>query len=93
MDLAHEMSHAADANMGLSDSRIHGAGLGSSRNEWQAVYRENIIRGQLNIPLRISHRSSYNPNTGAVGPLQPFMLSNGTSGAAVPPTWNNWRLR
>lgn len=48
-DLAHEMFHALDANKGLLDDRSEN---GIKRSEWQAVYRENILREQLNRPLR-----------------------------------------
>ena len=48
-DLAHEMFHALDANRGLLDSRSEN---GIGRSEWQAVFRENILREQLGRPLR-----------------------------------------
>ena len=49
LDLAHEMFHGLDANRGLLDSRIH---RGLARSEWQTVFRENILRVQLNLPMR-----------------------------------------
>ena len=49
LDLAHEMFHGLDANRGLLDSRLH---RGLARSEWQTVFRENLLRSQLNLPLR-----------------------------------------
>lgn len=40
-DLAHEMFHGLDANRGLLDNRVD---QGIERSEWQAVYRENVLR-------------------------------------------------
>jgi len=49
LDLAHDMFHGLDANRGMLDNRMcHGL----ARSEWQTVYRENVLRGQLNLPLR-----------------------------------------
>ena len=48
-NLAHEMGHAYDANKGLLDKRKFN---GLERLEWQAVYWENLIRQELNKPLR-----------------------------------------
>jgi RHS repeat-associated protein len=49
VDLAHEMFHALDANRGLLDNSRE---QDLKRSEWQAVYRENILREQLGKPLR-----------------------------------------
>lgn len=52
-DLAHELFHGLDANRGLlNEDKVQG----SSKSEWQAVYRENVLRQQLNIPVRLGHR-------------------------------------
>jgi RHS repeat-associated protein len=48
-DLAHELFHALDANRGFMDNRKW---QGIKHNEWQAVYRENVLRSQLGAPLR-----------------------------------------
>jgi RHS repeat-associated protein len=47
--LGHEMAHGWDADRGLLNSTIID---GSPKSEWQAVYNENSIRGQLGLPLR-----------------------------------------
>lgn len=81
----HTATRLADANMGLLDPTDHD---GSIRSEWQAVYRENLIRGELGIPLRVSHRSTYN---GQLSPASPFMID--VNNQPVKPTWNNYKLR
>jgi RHS repeat-associated protein len=53
IDLAHELFHGLDANRGLRDSQKEN---GIPRNEWQASYRENMLRPQLNLPLRTYYR-------------------------------------
>jgi hypothetical protein len=52
INLFHELSHGADANKGLTDSR---AVDGIERSEWQASFNENIIRSQMNAPIRESY--------------------------------------
>jgi len=53
-DLAHELiGHGLDANRGTMNSEIIN---GLNRNEWQASYRENIIRNRLAVPLRTHYR-------------------------------------
>lgn len=47
--LGHEMAHASDANKGVLDFRVHD---GLAVAEWDAVYRENLIRGQVGVPAR-----------------------------------------
>ena len=77
-DLGHELSHALDANSGEMDNRIY---KGETRNEWMAVYRENLIRQQLGYPLRTHHGSFKERNL--IGILYtvkgagPCMLKNG----------------
>jgi len=51
--VAHELSHAYDANYGLMDSRaMLLSGRVILKREVRAIYHENIIRKELNIPLR-----------------------------------------
>ena len=47
--LGHEMFHGLDANRG---TMTDGTSQGLDNNEWQAVYRENVMRSQAGIPLR-----------------------------------------
>jgi len=49
LDLAHDMFHGLDANRGMLDDR---PANGIAKSEWQTVYRENILRRQLGLPLR-----------------------------------------
>jgi hypothetical protein len=80
--LGHELFHGLDANRGLLDSRTH---LGITRNEWQAVYRENMMRQQMGLPLRTDYKTRYDPNTGQYSPGGPNMLTPG--GSPILPTW------
>jgi hypothetical protein len=48
--LAHEMFHGLDANRGVMSTTQVVDGI--IRDEFQASYRENILRGQLKIPYR-----------------------------------------
>ncbi|MDR2038465.1 MAG: type III secretion system effector protein [Bacteroidales bacterium] len=61
--LIHEMGHASDSNQGLlhfgNDYTNVTTGAtyqymhnGVAKREWRAVYRENIVRDQMGIPLR-----------------------------------------
>jgi len=55
--LAHELFHGRESDKGQlfrnSDSATYSSKHRDlSKNEWRAVYYENILRGQLNIPLR-----------------------------------------
>ncbi|MBW6537599.1 MAG: hypothetical protein K0B11_21500 [Mariniphaga sp.] len=53
-DLAHELiGHGLDANRGTMNSEVIN---GLNRNEWQACYRENIIRNSLGLPMRTYYR-------------------------------------
>ena len=63
-DLAHEMFHALDANQGRMDERVE---RGISRNDWQAVYHENVLRGQMKLPLRTHHITQQTSNGKFVG--------------------------
>jgi hypothetical protein len=80
--LSHEMFHGLDANRGLLDSRPH---LGIARSEWQAVYRENMLRQQMGLPLRTYYKSQLNSNTGVEKPLPPYLLT--PSATPLLPSW------
>jgi RHS repeat-associated protein len=81
IDLAHELFHGLDANRGLLDNRKE---QGVTRSEWQAVYRENILRGQLNLPLR-THYEAYKNNVGYNIGIGPSMLNS--SNKSIRPYW------
>ncbi|MHB1922896.1 MAG: M91 family zinc metallopeptidase [Chitinophagaceae bacterium] len=68
-NLMHELSHGRDANRGLLDTRDY---MGLGRDEWQAVYKENIIRQQMGAPLREYYISQ--DNGGTITPLPPRLL-------------------
>jgi RHS repeat-associated protein len=81
--LAHEFGHASDSNKGklhytrgytnpTTGAIYSGIHNGLSKAEWTAVYRENIIRGQADIPLRTHYGVSY--STGVAAPLGPRLL-------------------
>jgi RHS repeat-associated protein len=80
-DLGHELFHGLDANRGLLDTREE---QGVSRSEWQAVYRENIFRGQSNLPLR-THYKTYKDDVGYNRGIGPSMLNS--SGSPIRPFW------
>jgi hypothetical protein len=40
---------------------------GVMRNEWQAVYRENVLRVQIGQPLRTNYIKSIDPSGAYVG--------------------------
>ena len=80
-DLAHEMFHALDANQGLMDDRNEN---GIPRKDWQAVYHENIIRGQLGLPLRTHYRKQMTSNGEFVGGSGEMMISRGKP---IKPSW------
>ena len=80
-DLAHEMFHALDANQGLL---YHRDEKGIPRKEWQAVYRENILRGQMGLPLRTHYRKQMTSNGEFVGGSGEMMISGGKP---IKPSW------
>lgn len=80
-DLAHEMFHALDANRGRMDERIEN---GISRNDWQAVYHENTLRGQMNLPLRTHYGKVIRSNGEFVGGRGEMMISEGKP---IKPSW------
>jgi RHS repeat-associated protein len=80
-DLAHELFHGLDANRGLLDDRQE---QGVHRSEWQATYNENILRGQLNAPLRTHYRITFD-SIGLIKGLPPAMLDS--SQQPIRPSW------
>ncbi|MBW6479332.1 MAG: hypothetical protein K0B37_07875 [Bacteroidales bacterium] len=82
IDLAHEMFHGLDANRGLLDDRVQN---GVKRSEWQAVYRENTLRGQLGVPLRTHYISVQNPSGVVTGGTGPRMIT--PANTPILPTW------
>ena len=81
IDLAHEMFHAKDANHGLLDDRSE---CGVKRDEWQAVYNENILRGQMDLPLRTHYETLYDESGAYKGGSGPNMLNDGQP---IKPIW------
>ena len=71
-DLAHEMFHGLDANRGLLDNRVD---QGIKRSEWQAVYRENVLRSQLGSPLRTHYIKTVDANGTFLGGSGTRMLT------------------
>lgn len=70
--LGHEISHAFDANAGrMSDKIVDGL----ERNEWQAVYRENLTRQDLGLPLRTHYGSTATPDGVKMGGIGPRLLT------------------
>ena len=73
--LAHELAHAYD---GLSGNLYYYADMGGYTNhymglekaEWQAIYIENQIRGELNQPLRTHYAITKEDRT----PVPPYLL-------------------
>ena len=80
MNLLHELFHARDGNRGLMDDRNEN---GIKRNEWQASYKENIVRQQMGLPLREYYREQN--NAGVVTPLAPKLLD--ATNNPIRPTW------
>lgn len=80
MDLAHELSHGLDANRGmLNDSKFDN----TYKYEWQAVYRENLIRSEQRLPLRTGYGVTRYPN-GEINDISTRMLKDGKN---VRPIW------
>ncbi|WP_164714155.1 DUF6443 domain-containing protein [Chitinophaga rhizosphaerae] len=79
-NLMHELFHGRDANRGLTDDRDHN---GLNRDEWQASYKENIVRQQMGLPLREYYRSQ--DNAGTVTHLAPRLLDAANN--PILPTW------
>lgn len=88
--LGHEMGHALDSNRGKLDSRINEtskkAGENFKRSEWQAVYRENLMRSELGLPLRTHYGRDIETGTGRyLGPSGTRML--GPNNEIIKPSW------
>jgi RHS repeat-associated protein len=79
-NLGHELFHAYDANNGLMDGRLD---QNLKRNEWQASYRENLLRGELKLPYREYYRSE--SNNGVISPLAPRILD--VNNNPIRPSW------
>jgi hypothetical protein len=86
-NLGHELFHAKDANRGLLDSRLES---GLKRDEWQASYKENILRGQLGAPTRSNYRTALDPTTGIGTPTTPRIVD--AKNLPIKPSWvpKNW---
>lgn len=83
-DLAHEMFHGLDANRGLLDDRAH-LHPKVDRAEWQAVYRENMMRSQLKMPLRTHYITQQDPSGTVLGGAGPSMITPGNK--PILPYW------
>ena len=81
-DLAHEMFHGLDANRGLLDNRVD---QGIERSEWQAVYRENMLRSQLGNTLRTHYIKTVDANGAFIGGSGTRMLT--PANQPMLPTW------
>nr|WP_281277236.1 M91 family zinc metallopeptidase [Sediminibacterium goheungense] len=86
-NLGHELFHARDANRGLLDTRLES---GLKRDEWQASYKENVLRGQLGMPTRTNYRTAYDPSTGVSSPTTPRIVD--AKNNPIKPSWTpkNW---
>ena len=85
ISLAHEMAHASDANKGvlhfskdftsqLTKTSYYPKYNGLLKSEWRAVYRENLIRRQLGIPMRAYY--GINLQTGVPTGIPPRLLDS-----------------
>ena len=74
-DLAHELFHGLDANRGLLDNRSF-KHIDMRRFEWQACYRENVLRQEMKLPLRTYYRVQHNQD-GSIEGLFPRILNGG----------------
>lgn len=80
------MAHGLDANQGLLDDRQEGHPE-VDRGEWQAVYRENMMRMELGAPLRTHYLNEVDPSGNIKGGTGPYMLS--PAGKPILPMWYN----
>jgi hypothetical protein len=83
MDLGHEMFHGLDANRGLLDQRRDFGGV--KRDEWQAVYRENMVRSQSGLPLRTHYQILKDPSGNVLGGTGPRMITPAST--PLLPSW------
>jgi RHS repeat-associated protein len=92
INLGHELFHARDANRGLLYDKQYASGLdnGLAKSEWQASYKENILRQQLGEPLREYYRSAVDPSGNPVSGAAPRILDINNN--PIRPSWvpNNW---
>ncbi len=84
-DLGHEMFHAMDANHGLLDGRDE---RGYKRSEWQAVYRENVLRSELHQPLRTNYTTVFDDSGNFVRGQGASMIT--PANQPLLPTWYTW---
>ena len=76
-DLGHEFSHVYDlANGKTYWSGVHPISSPLETEEWMAVYRENLIRSELNLPYRTNYGYSIN-SWNEREPTKPDLLQNG----------------
>ncbi|MBP7101751.1 MAG: hypothetical protein KBA86_00745, partial [Bacteroidales bacterium] len=74
MHLVHELSHASDANSGSMNTYIKD---GLEMNEWQACYKTNIIRGQLQLPFQSYYGGEWDYNWNKPNPQKgTYLLDN-----------------
>ena len=74
-DLGHEFSHVYDNAKGIPHIfDLYYQGL--SRSEWRATYKENLIRKELDVPLRTSYGFSLQID-GVKIHRQAYLLKNG----------------
>ena len=81
INLAHELSHADDAGHGRL---VDGEEQFVKRNEWQAMYNENLIRGELGLPYRLYYRVAVDPEGNVVQYLYPKFI---VKKQPIKPTW------
>lgn len=75
-DLGHEFSHAYDMATGVKYTI--GKHDNCPLNEWQAVYRENMIREELGAPYRRGYKVLlHNKKDGTTTPYLTKMLTSG----------------
>ncbi len=77
-DLAHELFHAEDSHFGKLDNRKE---QGVKRDEWQAVYKENLLRKELGLPLRTYYIKVIGKEIQGGGPI---MIKDGEG---ICPSW------
>ena len=68
------MFHAWDANDGLLDNRVQNGIIKNS--EWQATYNENMLRGQMNLPLRTYYHTMIDKNGNYLGGTGQYLLDS-----------------
>ncbi|SFF61502.1 M91 family zinc metallopeptidase [Thermoflexibacter ruber] len=84
-DLAHEIFHAYEANLGItSNDDVLSAGL--SRMEYRAVYFENSVRRELGYSLRSHYSASLDAGTGALSGRGASTVDANGIPIYVPPT-------